>query len=75
MSRIQDHQSNNNSKQCLCEHIGDKTMKRKNKILKASDEAKSEEYEKTTKPSKKVIQIMKPSDAVIKGTKITFKIK
>lgn len=50
-------------------------MKQKNKILKASNEAKSEEYEKTTKPSKKVIQIMKPSDAVVKGTKITFKIK
>ena len=50
-------------------------MKQVNKILKASDDHKSEEYEEATKPLKKVIQTVKPSDAVTKGTKITFKIK
>lgn len=50
-------------------------MKQVNKILKASGESKPEEYEKATKPLKKMVQIGKPSDAVTKGTKITFKIK
>lgn len=50
-------------------------MKQVNKILKAADESKPEEYEKATKPLKKVVQIVKPSDAIRKGTKITFKIK
>ena len=50
-------------------------MKQVNKILKASGESKPEEYTKATKPLKKVVQAVKPSDAIAKGTKITFKIK
>lgn len=50
-------------------------MKQVNKILKASDDHKAKEYEDATKPLKKVFQTVKPSEAIAKGSKITFKIK